>query len=652
MKSTRLFLFSVLFLALCSGPDLLAQTTRQLTTTLLPMPPQDLKTQDLHIQNAPPLGPVLRFDLSALPSGLKDSDLVRVTLRLVAKQVVYNPDNSNNRGAQPVIIECRLPNATKSICSLSTISENPGKQIALQSSGEASQNKDLRTSVYQAYSKENSDKIFSIQLFTDTRRASSTFYSLSADPSNLPRLVVEYTLPEPSLLQYFSWEQKQHDPEHTGRSPWISTSVPTGFTISEVKLPSIGTGTGSIADYPLIYNGNIYLIYQGAKNYLVCLDFTGKNKIWEKEIGAGRIQRSPAISPQGVLFAVTENQITAYDLNKDGERMEQPYPLTGKLSNFTDLTTANDGSLFLALKENNLNYIYGFTPKLIPFIKAGPFEKNISSVTVNPAGNKIFAQTAKGAVVIDLANPSQEATLPLADAWEYYHAPVAAPHDVMIFSDFTSTANKGNVRAYDSKEVWRSAGTLIPQPVLSRSSFVYFIQGGKLQAHAHDKIGGAEISVGDGLNTTSNLIMDGNNSVFFWSNKALNAYDGAGQVLFTPTSPGTSIKERDGDDGPEKFIRLMMDPAGTAWANNKDSDSLYAFRPVYAQQDLSLTGQILTKGSGAPRAYRAAGILVVAEGGATLREGSNTLFQAGNGIGFSKGFQVEKGASLLCRIGP
>jgi hypothetical protein len=658
MKSRRLSLFAALVLVLCVGPGLSAQTTRQLTTTLLPMPSQDLRTPYLSIQNNPPLGPVLKFDLNALPLGLKVSNFVRVTLRLVAKQVVYDPDNSNTRGAEPVTIAGRVPNTTKSICSLSTISDKPEKHIALQSSGDDLQNKDLRDSVYGKYSEKNGDKILSIQLFTDTRRASSAVYSLSADPSNVPRLVIDYTLSEPSLPEYLIWGQKQHDPEHTGRSPWLSVSALTGFTTAEVKLPPIGTGAGSIADYPLTYNGNIYLIYEGIKHYLVCLDFTGKNKLWEKEIGTGAIQRSPAISPQGVLFAVTENQIAAYDLNKKGELVGDPYPLSGKLSDFTDLTVANDGSLFLALKENknnlNRNYIYGFTSKLIPFLKAGPFEEKISSVTVNRAGNAIFAQTVKGAVVINLADPSKQLTLPFADAWEYYHSPVAAPEDVMIFSDFTQVANKGNVRAYGSTESWKSAGTLISQPVIGVNRIVYFIQGGKLQGRIYNAVGPPTVTGGNGLNTTSNLVMDGGNNVYFWNNGALNGYEAGAEALFTSSTQASSIQKRDTKDaeGPEKFIRLMLDPGGTVWVNNKGGNVLFAFQPVYAQQNLTVSGDVLARGgAGVPRLYRATDNLTVAEGAAILKTGSTTLFQAGSSISFPRGFQVEPGASLLCRTG-
>jgi len=641
MKTIRLVFYALLFLVLCTGSGLPAQSKHQATTTLLPMdsPRTEGPNGLLWVQADPKKESVLQFDLSALPRGMQESDFVRCTLRLVAKEAVFDAGGPNT-GGQPVIVKGRITDApgTQSIVSLSPISKTPEKPIALQA------NDALRKEVYKAYSSSSGNKVFSITLFTESHKASSTFYPLSTDtpPSNAPRLVIEYAPPPPSLLASLSWPQYQHDPEHTGRNPWVPFPAPGDFTIDKINLPSIGGKAASIEDYPLIYGGNIYLISKAGTNYLVCMNFSGKNKMWEKDIGAGTVQRSPVISPQGVLYVVTEKQIAAYDLNKNGEPVGQPYD-TSKLSNFTDLTAGNDGSLFLALQQDNVNYIYGFTPKLKPFLKLGPFEK-ISTVTVSAEGTKAFAQTAKGAVVVDIANPSNQQTLPLPEAWEYYHVPLAGPAGgVMVFSDFTRTANKGNVWGYAATEIWKASGTLIPPPVLGTNGFVYFIQGGKLQGHKYDQIGSASIVKGDGLNTSSNLVMDGANNIYFWNNGKLYGYKPDGSVLF-PQKEAPGI-ERQGE-GPEKFIRLMMGPDGTLWANNKNGDALYAFHPVYTKTDLPLSAKDLSTQT----AYRAKDKLTVA-GDVTLKAGTTTVFQAGSGIGLSTGFRVETGASLLCRTG-
>jgi hypothetical protein len=250
-------------------------------------------------------------------------------------------------------------------------------------------------------------------------------------------------------------------------------------------------------------------------------------------------------------------------------------------------------------------------------------------------------------VVIDITNPSERQTLPLREAGEYYHVPLAGPASgLMVFSDFTSTANQGNVWGYGAGEIWNSRGTLIPQPVLGANGFVYFLQGGKLQGHQIDKEGRSTIEAGSGLKTTSNLVMDGANDVYFWINGTLSGYKPDGTVLFAPSAASQAITEPNGE-GPEKSIRLMMAPDGTLWANNKGENSLYAFQPGYAQPGLTITQKDLATLT----AYRAAGKLTVAEGEVTLKAGTTTLFQGGTGIGFSRGFRVETGASLLCRTG-
>ena len=129
----------------------------------------------------------------------------------------------------------------------------------------------------------------------------------------------------------------------------------------------------------MIYRGNLYLVDTSDDhgNYLVSLEFTGKER-WRCSIGKGTIQRSPAISSDGIVYIVIESQganhIAAYDLKQSGKALyEYNLEENSKLANYTALTIGNDGSIFLALNKSNVNYIYGFTPGLQPFLKAGPF---------------------------------------------------------------------------------------------------------------------------------------------------------------------------------------------------------------------------------------------------------------------------------------
>src|SRR6516162_2220862 len=122
MKTIRLVFYALLFLVLCTGSGLPAQSKHQATTTLLPMdsPRTEGPNGLLWVQADPKKESVLQFDLSALPRGMQESDFVRCTLRLVAKEAVFAAGGPNT-GGQPVIVKGRITDApgTQSIVSLS-----------------------------------------------------------------------------------------------------------------------------------------------------------------------------------------------------------------------------------------------------------------------------------------------------------------------------------------------------------------------------------------------------------------------------------------------------------------------------------------------------------------------------------------------------
>jgi hypothetical protein len=123
-------------------------------------------------------------------------------------------------------------------------------------------------------------------------------------------------------------------------------------------------------------------------------------------------------------------------------------------------------------------------------------------------------------------------------------------------------------------------------------------------------------------------VMDGANDVYFWNHGALYGYSPFGGALFTPGKNLGVVEDRL-ETGPQKFIRLMMGPDGTAWANNKNGSALYAFEPVYADEEVTLTA----KDMATQTAYRATGKLAVAEGDVTLKVGTTTLLQGSGRAG-------------------
>ena len=330
----------------------------------------------------------------------------------------------------------------------------------------------------------------------------------------------------------------------------------------------------------------------------------------------------------------------------------------GKAAAYTDLTVGNDGSLFLAVKQTKDKtesyHIHGLTPDLQPFLNAGPLgvgAERISTVSVSADGRNIFAQNPEGALVVNIPDPSitQKVNLPtaLSASEAYYHTPVAGrDKGIMVFANFSGNAGKGTVWGVSAalKSIWDSDSSMsLPtQPVLSTDDKVYFIQDGVLKGHTYDLIGNPEaITLNNGkdnLNSTSNLVVDGADNIYFWDNGTIWGIDTHAGNVFS-----TQINTKDSTTGPEKVQRLMLSPDGTLWANNNNGNELFALKPSYASDDLTLEQKDIKTQT----VYRTENDLRA--GSLVVDAGTQFLFQAGHSIRLDKGFTVQKGASLLIR---
>jgi hypothetical protein len=658
MIRQRRFLSVALAVGLGAVPLLYGQSAvHTVTTTLLPMENGDaIKAEGFEIQTTPKIAATLTFDLGRLPTGPEVPAFSRCTLRIVASEVVANT-NRRDTGSKQVLVNGYVPKPKDpskpedpSVVALSRITANEDKQnVQPIAEGYGSS---LCKAIHDAYV--TAGKKFSISLATGTHNGSSIFYSLSKassgdEFSRLPRLVIEYTSPPQPFLDSLSWNQRQHDSQHTGRNSWKPFEAPSGFTKEQITLP------GRIADYPLIYRGNLYLIYNdGVNNQLRCLDFSAKRTLWEANIGREAVERPPVIGPDGLMYVVTKGKIAAYDLNRTGAEVSS-FALSGerKLTPGTDMTVGNDGSLFLALQEKSgVNYLLGFTSKLVPFIRSTPYSQ-LSTITMSTTGDKIFAQTPEGAAILDIANPKERTVLPFVGE-DYYNVPVAGPAGgAMVFSTFNND-NRGRIWSYlDPVKKWQIPDTDKPedntspsQPVLGENERIYFFMGGQLhnkplivtgKPNHEDPKPAAPAPCGVG----SNLVMDGGDNIYFWCKEGiLRGYKADTSELFAPISV----------PGPGQFLRLQLGPDGTIWANG-NNDVLYVLKPTYAKTNLTVKPEDIKTHT----VYRTTGDLTVAADVTVSSKDKEApmevLFEAKGSISFAKGFSVKKNASLICRTG-
>jgi hypothetical protein len=646
------------------------------TATLLPAGENQAGTFELRAD--PRKEQTLEFDLGSVARG---ATLDTARLRLVSSNPAYNPDR--DAGGVRVTINGRLATIKGGGPNILTLSP------LLASSTGTTVNAVAISKAYgggEFLGKEvaevlTGDQRLAITLSTNSTQARSLIYSSRAEferASDKPRLTLRYATPPQPLLDSMSWAQYQHDPEHTGRSGWRPFLSPAGFDLKVVQIQGDSKGNAAkIAFHPLVWRGDVVLINKPLdRNYLVTLDFSGRvRRPFEeqgpgKDIGPGTLQVPPVIGPTGILYVVTEDAVKSFDLNSGGAPLST-FALTAKPLAGSQATVGRDGSLFLLVKEtgDQSGHVYGFTAGLVPFLREGPLalgDSSISAVSMRPDGGSLFIQTPKGALEIDMSNPSSQTETPLvsraAAGSDRYWAPVAG-QGVTVFVEYNDNQRQGNLWWYrHSSEappsVQRYPGTGMTatkttQPVLAADGRVYFIENGILHAADPRKDpAGWKRSADQNLASTSNPVLDGAGRFHFWNNGRLSVY---GADLGSPLA--TVDMTDPGQDWPARDAPLVLGADGTLYTNNQNESKLFVFSPSFDADDGD-KGLCLKQADVKTRtAYRTKGELrgahPCAGTGAKLvvKAGQQILLQGRKGIGLGAGFSVQRGAGLLARTG-
>jgi hypothetical protein len=630
-----------------------AADTPQVTTTLLPTKEAGKRDGALWVQTQPAQQVYLQFDLSSLPSGLTRGDFHSCSLRLMALPIAAAaPGSAPNTSAEPVMINGKLAaddfsGATgPNIVALSALVPNPkqgtpANDVAITkperpSDPRAPVGASLCASLFKRYS-EGSNKL-SLQLYTHSKNGSRLLYAneTGVAPSDKPRLVITYGAEPDRLLASSGWTQHQHDAEHSGRHAW-KTATP-GLKYQSRSLPT----QGAIAHHPLIFGELLYFIRRGKdqQNELVAMDATGVER-WSQAIGKETVERAPAIGPLGILYVVTRSAVTGYDLRQNGKSTASYKLQSVALSPYTDLTVGRDGSVFLALEEGTLNYGYGLSWDLVPFLKTRPYTR-ISTLSLGADGRTLNFQTDGEGVAIALANPSAQQRVKLPDQQEHLYPPVtgARDGDVVYGSYAPKEADKGSARAYAyEQELWNSERTSVSIPVVRSDGRVSYLQDKSLHVRswAKDTQGpAAPRRFGTDLSTTSSLVLDARDTLYFLQAGRLRLFDGEG-------AERTIVV--DGKLPQEQATRWMLGSDGTLWAHNQHASELLAVVPeVPSELRLDKDADIQHRTS-----YAA---LRLQLGAVTVPASTDVLLQASDSVRFDPGFRVKKGAELLVRMRP
>ena len=251
--------------------------------------------------------------------------------------------------------------------------------------------------------------------------------------------------------KYGDWWMFHHDPQHTGRSPFIGPTFPvqqwafsTGYAIG--SSPAIGV------------DGTIYLGSGNGILYAINSDSTQK---WTFPTGSA-IQSSPAIGVDGTIYIGSDDN-NLYALNPDGTQ-QWVFP-TGNWINSSPALGA-DGTIYVGSEDNNL---YALNP-------------DGTQQWVFPTGSYIYSSPAIGSdgniyvgsgdANLYALNPDGTQKWAFPTGWYIYSSPA-------IGSDGTIYVGSGDANLYalnpDGTLQWAfpTKGAIQSSPALGADGTIY-----------------------------------------------------------------------------------------------------------------------------------------------------------------------------------
>lgn len=574
---------------------------------------------------------LLTFDLGMLP---ESADIKNVTLRLVG-----NPGDHQNPQFVQIFAESQKG---KSIGSWTT---KPIVKKFIASSELPSTIKDLL----------NKENKLVLTLSSSSELSDWKYYSLENydnTSSFKPRLIIEYEVPG---IQ---------ESQTTERTDWKFYGPP-----KQVKVKRLLPNINDIISNPVFYKNGIYLFTQttSEETDLSALHTNGR-EMWKKSIKITPASHA-AVTDTGQLYSVGESRIVRYDLEKR-EQIESKEVKDLKLSD--PPTLGPDGSLYFV--RSGYGDIYNLNPNLeelwkYPSMPNQQGANKVSRIVLSPDAQRyayamilsdqdisgVRINTADGETIlykqyagIDPADKTKSKQYKFGDQYTGFHRPVVVrgPEQDYVFLSAYSQ-NNGILAAYSGDEGrWSNSGT-ISSPIADKNGdHVLVVQSGKLKAYKKFNGELACSSRETDLAATSNLVMDGEDNVYFWNNGTLYGYKND----CTKFLKWSQNEDRDPNlPRLPREVELMFAPDGTMYAfapiteTQTSKQSLYSITP-------RLEAFTLREEDVHPDTIYSADTITVEEK-LELSKGTRIMLKAEKGIAFGTGFRVKKGASLICKTG-
>jgi len=612
----------------------------RIVSTLLPTSsiniPEKEENDSLKIStdgnNKPTSEVLLTFDLNLIPSG---SEIKKATLRLVAAE---------NNGNNPQDVKIYTDSSEK---------ESIGGWYIEKKDA----NKPLKAELIKLdtiIAAHNTDKKLSFRLSSTSRLSDWNYYSLKNydnSSSFKPRLIIEYELPG---IQ---------ESQTTERTNWKFHGPP-----EQVKVKQLLPDIHEIISNPVFYKNGMYLFTQttSERTDLYAL-YTNGREMWKEQIKVKPASHA-AVTDTGHLYSVGENRIVRYDLNNEGAlikyKEDAEYLEQDNLKLSEPFTLGRDGSLCFV--RSGYGDLHGLNPNLeelwkypslsnqqgadkvsrlilspdaqryaYAMIRSG---KNISGVRINTAVGEaiLYKQYAR----IEPTDKTKSKQYKFGDRYTDFYRPVVVrgPEQDYVFLSAYSQ-NSGVLAAYSADEgIWSNSGRVSSSIADKNGDHVFVVQDGTLRAYK--KFNGELVCASNDSNlvATSNLVMDGEDNVYFCNNGVFYGYK------------KDCSKFLEQLEKLPKELELMFAPDGTLYAftaitkMQQGKQSLYSITP-------RLNAFTLRQEDVRPDTIYSADMIRVSKDLELDGRGKRIMLKAEKGIAIGTGFRVKKGVRLICKTG-
>ncbi len=541
----------------------------------------------------------LRFNMKAIPSGAR---ITKATIRLVGIPANDNP--------QLVRVFTNAQGQGKSI----------GKWTAKsgQTIFDATSEGLVREVVKTAKSENQS---LSLWLLSKSRLSEWNYYSLKdfgEISAKKPRLILEYQIERSPTLP-------------TDRTAWKFFLEKTTFKLKDFRSKEL------VISNPAIYKNNIFLFAKptDTSTNLYAVHFNGRDN-WYKSISVPP-GANVLVNSAGVLYSIGENRIALYDLEKKGELIKTIDIDKDDFRLFNPPILGADSSLYFT----HYGYLYGLNQEakeLWRYPHDDARAEKISRIILSPDAQKnayaLMRIKGKNKFLSINTATGSSAAYAFGNRYTFFHCPLAVERqgkDYIIFSAYSEA--DGTLSCYSNDEkIWTTLGP-VSQPASDMAGkLIYVVQNGKLQAI--DTLNGRTVytSSRTDLAATSNLVLDGEDNVYFWNNGRFFVFTNKCELLVEKKLP----------DLPER-LELLFSPDGTLYARNIKNKKLTLVLPN--RQALTLNPDNFQNDT-----IYSADALRVAKN-MRLVPTANIALKASDSISFGTGFSVKKGARLTCKTG-